>query len=138
VPSLSIPGSEAPSNVDALSSHDATRLFMERARAVVPRLIFNDRDADRIIGLCRQLDGIPLAIELAAVHVQILSLAELSLRLGDQLHLLTGGMRTAPSRQQTLRAMRDWSYSPSQDHRREWGCLRFNGVTALIRGQSRS
>jgi 8-oxo-dGTP pyrophosphatase MutT (NUDIX family) len=83
---------------------------MERARAVLPGFALTERNAPGISQLCRRLDAIPLALELAAARIPVLSVEEIAERLNDSLRLLTSGSRTAPGRQQTLRATLDWSY----------------------------
>lgn len=93
-----------------LASSDAFRLFVQRAQTAAPDFEVDDRGAVHIEAICRHLDGIPLAVELAAARVRVLSLNELSDRLTERFRLLTGGSRTALPRQQTLRALIDWSY----------------------------
>ncbi len=110
VPPLPTPEpDERPSPARLLRS-DATRLFVDRAAAVLPEFALTDRDAAAVGQICRRLDGIPLAIELAAARVAILSPNEIAARLDDRFRLLTGGSRTALPRQQTLRATLDWSH----------------------------
>jgi predicted ATPase/DNA-binding SARP family transcriptional activator len=94
----------------ALMQFEAVRLFVERATAALPTFRLSERTARTIARICRRLDGIPLAIELAAARVRALPLDELAVRLEDQLRLLTGGSRTAPPRHQTLRGALDWGY----------------------------
>ena len=110
VPSLSVPAEASRVTVEELVDHDATRLFIARARAVVPGLRIMEVDALAIADVCRRLDGIPLAIELAASRVKVLMPEQIAERLDDRFRLLTGGSRTALPRQQTLRALVDWSY----------------------------
>jgi predicted ATPase len=86
------------------------QLFVERARAVEPHFAPDPRDLAAIAAICRRLDGIPLAIELAAARTATLGVEELAAHLDDRFHLLTGGHRTALPRHQTLRATLDWSY----------------------------
>ena len=108
VPSLSLPasgGSEAP------ESSDAVALFLDRARAQGAALTVNELTVPVIVSVCQRLDGLPLAIELAAARLRSLSLTGLHDRLDQRFRLLTGGSRTALARQQTLRATVDWSYS---------------------------
>jgi predicted ATPase/DNA-binding SARP family transcriptional activator len=88
----------------------AAQLFVERARAVRPGSVFDERDLTAIGRICRSLDGIPLAIELAAARTSALSPADIAGRLDQRFTLLTSGTRTAEARQQTLRATVDWSY----------------------------
>jgi non-specific serine/threonine protein kinase len=109
VPSLSAP---APSVIalDALRQYEAVRLFAERAAAVEPAFTLNDANAVTVADLCRRLDGIPLALELAAARLNVLSIEQISGRLNDRFRLLTGGSRTAVARQRTLEATIDWSY----------------------------
>jgi predicted ATPase len=89
----------------------AVALFVDRARAVDASFRIDGHNAGAIARICRELDGIPLAIELAAARVRALSPAELVERLDDRLRLLTGGTRDAPAHQQTLRATMEWSYA---------------------------
>jgi predicted ATPase/DNA-binding SARP family transcriptional activator len=91
-------------------NYPAAQLFAERARAVRPGLVFDADNLTAIGDISRSLDGIPLALELAAARVSTLSPVEVSTRLGDRFTLLTSGARTAEERQQTLRATVDWSY----------------------------
>ncbi len=86
------------------------RLFEERARTAAPGWSLDGNSAV-VIDICTRLDGIPLAIELAAARVRVLSVEQISARLGDLFHLLSGGGRTALPRHQTLRACIDWSYN---------------------------
>ncbi len=109
VPSLSLPsGSE---DLSALAESEASSLFIERARSASSTLKLTDDDAVAIAQICARLDGIPLAIELAAARTRMLSPAQIADGLSDMFRLLTGGSRTALERQQTLRAAVDWSYS---------------------------
>ncbi|MGP3927655.1 ATP-binding protein [Streptomyces sp. 8N616] len=110
VPPLPVPDPEAQAAPGSLAQYDAVTLFVERARAMRPDFALCDRNAQAVSGLCRRLDGIPLAIELAAVRLRCLSLEQILDRLDDRLHLLTGGWRAVPPRQRTLRAAVDWSY----------------------------
>lgn len=89
---------------------EAVRLFLDRAQAVAPRLEWNESTGPHIVRICELLDGIPLAIELAAARTRVLSPEQISGRLGDRFRLLTGGSRAAVPRQQTLEATVDWSY----------------------------
>jgi predicted ATPase/DNA-binding CsgD family transcriptional regulator len=94
-----------------LERFEATRLFVERARARRPDFVPSETDASAIVAICRRLDGLPLAIELAAARLVVLTCAQLAARLHEALPLLTTGVRTAPARQQTLRATLDWSHA---------------------------
>ena len=96
--------------VPSLKNDEATRLFVERAVKVEPRFHITDENASFINQICSRLDGIPLAIELAAARVKLLTPEQIAARLDDRFKLLTGGIRTALPRQQTLRALVDWSY----------------------------
>jgi predicted ATPase/class 3 adenylate cyclase len=109
VPSMSLPGPEDSDS--AAGSSDAVALFAERARAHGVDLSADERSGPLVVSVCRRLDGMPLAIELAAARLRSMSLAELGGRLDQRFRLLTGGSRTALERQQTLRATVGWSYS---------------------------
>ncbi|MBO1073718.1 ATP-binding protein [Roseomonas marmotae] len=100
---------EVAITADRLGDYPASELFIERARAVLGRFVPGDADAREIMEICRRLDGIPLAIELAAPALQALTLTELRERLERRFGLLTAGRRTALARQQTLRATIGWS-----------------------------
>ncbi len=106
VPSLSLP--DKPSG--DLLSYEATKLFIERATKAEPRFRATPENAAAIIQICQRLDGIPLAIELAAARVKVFTPQQIAERLDDRFKLLTGGSRSALPRQQTLRALIDWSY----------------------------
>jgi non-specific serine/threonine protein kinase len=93
-----------------IASSEAGQLFFERANRLVPELCRDDHAAAAVARICRRLDGIPLAIELAATAARAFSLEELAIRLDDRFRLLRAGGRTAPPRHQTLRAAFDWSY----------------------------
>jgi predicted ATPase len=93
-----------------IAKFDAVRLFVERARAVVPSFALTDENAADIARICWRLDGIPLAIELAAARLRVLTPAQISDRLDNQFKLLKGGGQTVLPHQQTLRALIDWSY----------------------------
>ena len=108
VPSLSLPASGAS---EAPETSDAVALFLDRARAQGAGLTVNEETLPVIVSVCQRLDGLPLAIELAAARLRSLSLTGLHDRLDQRFRLLTGGSRTALARQQTLRATVDWSYS---------------------------
>jgi predicted ATPase len=110
VPPLSLPVA-GDDDSTAAGSCDAVALFLERARAQGARLVVDQITAPLVVSICRRLDGLPLAIELAAARLRSLSLSALNDRLDQRFGLLTGGSRTAPARQQTLQATIDWSYS---------------------------
>ena len=110
VPALATPDPDEKFIHTALTHYEAARLFVERAVAVQPTFEISEQNAPAIAEVCRRLDGIPLAIELAASRARALSVETIAARLGDRFRLLTGGDRTALPRQQTLRALIDWSY----------------------------
>jgi predicted ATPase/DNA-binding CsgD family transcriptional regulator/DNA-binding XRE family transcriptional regulator/Tfp pilus assembly protein PilF len=110
VPSLALPDPEAPWSIERLMACEAVQLFLTRAGVVVPVFALTRQNAPAVAEVCRRLDGVPLAIELAAARVRVLAPEQIVARLEDHLRLLTGGGRTAPPRQQTLRATLDWSY----------------------------
>jgi predicted ATPase/DNA-binding CsgD family transcriptional regulator len=110
VPSLSLPPQRAPEALQSLGHSDAVRLFIERAVKVRPNFALTNDSAPRVAQICRDLDGIPLAIELAAARVRVLSVERIAAELADRFHLLTGGERGALPRLQTLRASVDWSH----------------------------
>jgi predicted ATPase/DNA-binding SARP family transcriptional activator len=115
VPSLSLPDlrrlpPDGASMVGALLASEAVSLFVERAAAALPTFALTPDNAIAVAQVCRRLDGIPLALELAAARVKILTVAQLAARLDDCFRLLVAGSRTALPRQQTLRAAIDWSY----------------------------
>ena len=115
VPSLSLPSAQAgPAEDDGRSKsimdYEAPRLFSERARKANPQFTLTKENAPAVIQICQRLDGIPLAIELAAARVKLFMPQQIAERLDDRFKLLTGGSRTALPRQQTLRALIDWSY----------------------------
>jgi predicted ATPase/class 3 adenylate cyclase len=131
VPSLGLPvmapavGAEAPHPADGdawldeIAASEAVRLFTDRAQALLPSFALTPANARAVLDICRRLDGIPLAIELAAARVNVLSAEEIDAGLGDRFRLLTGARRGALPRQQTLQALIDWSWDLlSEDDRR--------------------
>ena len=110
VPSLSLPDPKKMQTVEALSQCEAVRLFVDRAQAVQSSFAVTSASSLAVAQVCCRLDGIPLALELAAARVRSLSVEEINTRLDSRFRLLTGGARTALPRQQTLRALIDWSY----------------------------
>lgn len=108
VPPLDLPPEGAPG--DGLAAHEAVRLFAARAAEARPGFTLTEGNAASVARLCRTLDGIPLGIELSAARVRALSVEQIEGRLRDRFALLNSGDRTAPLRQQTLRATVDWSY----------------------------
>jgi predicted ATPase/class 3 adenylate cyclase len=118
VRSLSVPDPKHLPRIETLEDYEAIRLFVDRARAHVPGFVLTAEDGPSVVQVCRRLDGIPLAIELAAARVETLSAGELASRLDDRFRLLTGGSRTGLERHQTLRAAVDWSYDTLPDRER--------------------
>jgi predicted ATPase/DNA-binding CsgD family transcriptional regulator len=110
VPPLSLPQPGAPEAPEELSRYEAVRLFGDRAEASLPGFALGAGNVSAVSALCRSLDGVPLAIELAAAWVRVLSVEQIVTRLDDRFRLLTSGDRTAPARQRTLRAAIDWSH----------------------------
>jgi predicted ATPase len=110
VPALAVPDAQAKTSLDALSQFPAVALFVQRAVAAKPDFELSQQNASAIIEICARLDGLPLAIELAAARVKVLSPSAMRTRLASRLQLLTGGARDLPQRQQTLRAAFDWSH----------------------------
>lgn len=110
VPSLSLPDSRRLPPPERLREYEAVRLFTDRAAAVLPDFLLTHRNALVVAQVCQSLDGIPLAIELAAARVRVLSVEQIAQRLDDRFRLLTGGGRTTLPRHQTLRGAMDWSY----------------------------
>jgi non-specific serine/threonine protein kinase len=110
VPSLALPPGSATPDAATLAESEAVRLFVERSQASQPRFVLTDANAPLVAQVCARLDGIPLALELAAARLRVLSVEQLAQRLDDRFRLLTGGSRTALPRQQTLQATIDWSY----------------------------
>ena len=108
VPSLSLPDSE---DVGSPERSDAVALFVDRVRAQGVQLVLDEATGALVVSICRRLDGMPLAIELAAARLRSLSLTDLGQRLDHRFRLLTGGSRNALPRQQTLLATVQWSYS---------------------------
>jgi predicted ATPase len=110
VPSLALPDGEHLPSPEVLAQVEAVRLFVERALAVQPHFALTAQNAPLVAQICRRLDGIPLALELASARLGGLSIDQLAARLDQRFRLLTGGSRTALPRQQTLQATVDWSY----------------------------
>ena len=126
LPSLAVPAAHhnandtgsAAINLQELTQYEAVRLFIDRAAAAQPAFKVTQQNATAVADICRHLDGIPLAIELAAARVGALSVEKIAARLGDCFRFLTGGDQTAMPRQQTLRASIDWSYDLLSEHER--------------------
>jgi predicted ATPase len=106
---MTVPRADRSADVSAIADSDAVRLFVDRARAIQPGFAVTEANAADLLEICRRLDGIPLAIELAAAQARLLSVRQIRDRLEDRLSLLTGRGRAVP-RHQTLRATLQWSY----------------------------
>ena len=110
VPPLSVPKPDGRMSAATILECEAVHLFIERAMAVQPTFTLTDQNAPAVVEICQRLDGIPLALELAAARVRSLSVEQIADRVKDRFQLLTTGDRTALPRQQTLRALIDWSF----------------------------
>jgi predicted ATPase/class 3 adenylate cyclase len=110
VPPLSVPEAVTGQSPDRLVQYESVRLFVERATAVQHAFRLTPANAAAVVEICQRLDGIPLALELAAARVRALSVEQIAQRVNDRFRLLTSGDRTADARQQTLRSMIDWSF----------------------------
>jgi predicted ATPase/class 3 adenylate cyclase/Tfp pilus assembly protein PilF len=110
VPPLALPDPAYPPPPERLTQYEAVRLFVERARAVKPDFSVTNENAPAVAEICVRLDGLPLAIELAAARIRLLPPRAMLARLGSRLKLLTGGARNLPERQRTLRGAIEWSY----------------------------
>jgi predicted ATPase/transcriptional regulator with XRE-family HTH domain/Tfp pilus assembly protein PilF len=118
VPILSLPNLQRMTLIDLLMQFEGIRLFVERASAAKSDFSLTERNALSVAQVCQRLDGMPLAIELAAARVKMMSVEEITKRLDDRFDLLTAGSRTALPRHQTLRAAIDWSYDLLSDPER--------------------
>ena len=124
LPALSLPGQywkdivAGPDAIERLTQFEAVRLFIERAIVARPAFTLTNESALLVAQICWRLDGIPLAIELAAARIKVLTLQQIVERLDDRFHLLTTGSRTAVPRQQTLRSLIDWSHDLLSDSER--------------------
>jgi predicted ATPase/class 3 adenylate cyclase len=118
VPPLAVPSPDGLRTQDALARYSAVALFVERARAIRPGFALTEENARAVAGICARLDGLPLAIELAAARVRLLSPPFILARLGSRLDLLTGGARDLPERHRTLRGAVAWSYDLLSDDER--------------------
>ena len=110
VPSLSLPAPGQTISPDLLRQTEAGRLFLERARAVLPGFEIDVHNAEPVAHICKRLDGIPLAIELAAARLAVLDAEQIAARLDQSFRILTGNSRTSLERHRTLRATIEWSY----------------------------
>ncbi|MBL8360675.1 MAG: tetratricopeptide repeat protein [Rubrivivax sp.] len=118
LPPLTLPDDGQDLPPDALGAFEATRLFLERAGAALPGFVADAGQARALLRICRHLDGVPLAIELAAARLRVMSLDDIERRLGQVFSLLVGGERGAEPRQQALRATIDWSHDLLDDGER--------------------
>jgi predicted ATPase/DNA-binding CsgD family transcriptional regulator len=118
VPSLSLPDLRRIPNSESLPRYESARLFVERTEAVKPTFALTEQNAPSVAKICYRLDGIPLALELAAARTKVLSVEEISERLDDCFGLLTVGSRTALPRHRTLYATMDWSHDLLPEHER--------------------
>lgn len=130
VPSLIVPDPNHLPPPSGLAQIEAIRLFVDRATMAHAAFTLTEHNALAVVQICRRLDGIPLAIELAAARVKVLSVEQIAARLDDRFRLLTGGSRTVLPRQQTLRALIDWSYSLLVDDER----ILFARLAAFVGG----
>ena len=128
VPSLASPPRDGLVPVETLSQYDAVNLFVDRARRARPSFTVNETNAAAIAQVCHRLDGIPLAVELAAARCRHMSIEQMANELDDRFRLLTGGSRMVMPRQQTLAASVEWSYELLDDVERR--VLRRLGVFA--------
>jgi predicted ATPase len=110
VPPLEVPDLKRPQSLEQVTQYEAVRLFIERARATKADFTVTSDNAPEVAEICARLDGLPLAIELAAARIKLLPPRAMLDRLGDRLKLLTGGARNLPERQRTLRGAIEWSY----------------------------
>ena len=115
VSSLAVPAAGGDGDLATVQSSESVVLFLDRARLVVPGFVVNAENAAPIAEICRRLDGIPLAIELAAARVKVLSVEQIRSKLGDRFRLLTDGSRSIVPRHQTLLATIQWSYDQLSD-----------------------
>ncbi len=116
--SLSAPTVDVPTTPDSLVRYESVRLFLDRAALIKPDFALTRANATAVAQICHRLDGIPFAIELAAARAGALTVEQINARLDNRFRLLTGGSRTALPRQQTLRALLDWSYNLLDDAER--------------------
>jgi predicted ATPase/DNA-binding XRE family transcriptional regulator len=130
VPALALPHTQWVPSVDGLLASEATRLFVERAASAESTFTLRQDHAPSVAEICRRLDGIPLAIELAAVLVRTMTVAQIATRLEDRFRLLSHGPRAGPPRHQTLRAAVDWSYELLSEPER----VLFNRLSVFVGG----
>lgn len=130
VPPLEVPAETTDLLLEDIAKSDSVTLLVDRARSVHPDFALTDDNCQAIAEICRRLDGVPLAIELAAARVRSMTPADISRRLKESFRLLTGGKRTAVLRHQTLRATIDWSYGLLTDAERAL----FQGLSVFVGG----
>ncbi|MFD7322426.1 BTAD domain-containing putative transcriptional regulator [Streptomyces sp. NPDC059875] len=118
VPPLRRPDPRTELSPAAVRRFSAVELFVARATAAAPHFVLDESNVEAVVSICRRLDGIPLALEMAATRVRVLGVRELAARLDDRFHLLAVGARSAPARQRTLRAVIDWSWELLGDQER--------------------
>jgi predicted ATPase/DNA-binding XRE family transcriptional regulator len=126
VPPLGIPNRRQALSLEALARYSSVELFIERVREIEPDFALSQNNWKDVAALCASLEGLPLAIELAAAHANHLSPSEMQNALGSRLDLLTGGPRDAPARHRTLRGAIEWSYNLLDEH--EQRLLRYLGL----------
>jgi predicted ATPase/DNA-binding SARP family transcriptional activator/DNA-binding CsgD family transcriptional regulator len=133
VPSLSLPENEHLTDVKQLRHYESVQLFIDRACYRDPAFMLSPQNAPAVVKICKQLDGIPLAIELAAARVGALSVEQMALRLAESLKLLSAGRRTASRRHRTLKGTLDWSYGLLSEPERKtfWRLSAFAGGWTL-------
>ncbi|MGD0593576.1 MAG: BTAD domain-containing putative transcriptional regulator [Acidimicrobiales bacterium] len=117
IPSMSVPGDVT--GPEGLLAFESVRLFVERAKSQQAAFSLDESTAAAVAAVCARLDGIPLALELAAARLRTMSVADIERRLDDRFRLLTSGVRSAPARQQTLRSLIDWSYDLLDERERD-------------------
>jgi predicted ATPase len=144
VPPLAAPETLAQISLDELMRYEAVRLFVERARGVKANFALTDENAQSVAEICARLDGLPLAIELAAARVKLLSPQAILSRLDHRLKLLTGGARDLPTRQQTMSGAVEWSYELLTEEEKQLfrrlavfaGGFTFESAEAVVGGQA--
>lgn len=142
VPTLSLPQEGEKVGREEVAEFEALALFLDRAKAANPNFELKVGEVEALVQICRRLDGIPLALELAAARTSFLSLSQIETRLADRFRLLTGGNRNAPPRHQTLKAMVEWSYNLLAENEKSLlrqvsifaGSWSLEGASAVCRG----
>jgi predicted ATPase len=130
VPSLSLPDIEKHPDIDELIRFESIQLFTQRAITGQPSFELSEQNVGKVAQICSRLDGIPLAIELAAARIKVFDADAVLERLDDRFHLLTGGVRTALERHKTLKATIDWSYDLLSDKEK----ILFNRLSVFVGG----